>query len=181
MGLDERQETKKLENTEVTENPKNVDESENIPKEEVIKKSLNSTPLEQRAGRRQRGAKKQENKTGASDKKLKDEDETILKDKPDSNNSNLKDKTTPKLDLDSSNSKMKASTVISQDDSNINDEPNLKAGSDEKSDLEFLDSIDKPKQEIDIVEEKKGVVPVKIVKEQETANLEDWLDDFLDD
>merc|ERR1712080_164428 len=128
-----------------------------------------------------RGAKKQESNIEASDKKIKDEDESIPKAKPDSSNSNLKDKTIPKLDLDSSNSKMKASTNIGLDDSNINDKSNFKAGSDEKSDLEFLDSIDKPKQKIDIVEEKKGVVPVKIVKEQETANLEDWLDDFLDD
>jgi len=178
MSLEERP-TKKLENSPVSENPQKSDESECLSKEEIIKKSLNSAPLEQRAGRRQRGAKKGE----ASDMKVKDtidskkeEDENKSEDKPNNETDNLKDKTTPKLIIDDSTSKVKSPT------NSLKDESSLKSASDEKSDLDFLDSIDKPKQDKDTPEEEKvGVVPVKIVKEQETANLEDWLDDFLDE
>jgi len=52
---------------------------------------------------------------------------------------------------------------------------------DEDRDLKFIDNLDKVEGVTDVVVEPvTKVVPVKIVSE-ETKNLEDWLDDFLDD
>ena len=58
----------------------------------------------------------------------------------------------------------------------------------EHDDLEFLDSLDKPalaeKEDVlqqGVGEASPGVVPVKIIQEEEKKDLEDWLDDFLGD
>ena len=51
----------------------------------------------------------------------------------------------------------------------------------ETDDLEFLESLDKPAPAAEPNLPAPGVVPVKIVKEEEKKDLEDWLDDFLGD
>jgi len=164
-GLEKRHDT----NGEITENGDNLEGGGYVPREEVPINSLNAAPieqrtaaapLEQRTGRRQRGAKKQDNKIETSEKDPKDK--------------------SSKDCLDENNHADKAALKDGLDKATSED------GLDEKSDLDFLDSIDKPKQNpasgpITPEEEKGGVVPVQIVKEKETEDLEDWLDDFLDD
>merc|ERR1712083_23917 len=56
------------------------------------------------------------------------------------------------------------------------------SGVDEDKDLKFMDNLDKDKSAKDDLEAEPAtsIVPVTIVSE-ETKNLEDWLDDFLDD
>jgi len=61
-----------------------------------------------------------------------------------------------------------------------NGEIQIAAKKNEVEDLEFLDSLEKEREEKDFIASSSSVVPVKIVPE-ETKNLEDWLDDFLDE
>ena len=54
---------------------------------------------------------------------------------------------------------------------------------DEKDDLEFLESLEAAPaaDDEDDVKPAAGVVSVKIIRDEEKKDLEDWLDDFLDD
>jgi len=56
----------------------------------------------------------------------------------------------------------------------------------DKADLDFLESLDKPSTLEPGAGEMNpnpapGIVPVSILKEEENKGLEDWLDDFLGD
>lgn len=157
----------------------NKQASENPPKPEVTREVENlpevksdpkiEEPLDQRSGRRGRAKQVTAQVEESKDVEVP---ETVKEDQTKAAPAAIKEeqkKATPTVE--DQEKQTKAPTTM-----------------EEKNDLEFLESFDKPKKQEEKdekienkEEDTEEIVPVQIVKAKETKNLEDWLDDFLDD